>query len=398
MSLLEPQKPVVLVFTPYYLPGFRGGGPIRSVSNIVDKLGSCFDFKIFSCDRDFGDSHSYENVAVDSWNRVGNADVFYASPGVIRYLGIKGFVNNTRFDLIYLNSCFDIRFALLPLIVNGLRFKRRKPVVLAPRGELSLGALSIKPLKKKLFIYFSRALGLYKNVLWQATADEERMDILREFRPQNEMVSVVGNMVAQPSRCHEGSKYLNCPPRDANHPLKICFLSRIAIKKNLDFALNVLSRVDCEVVFNIYGPVEDNGYWKKCCALIETLPKNVIVSYKGGVVASDVASEVSKHDLFFLPTLGENFGHVFVESLLAGVPLLISDTTPWRGLRGKGVGWDISLSNPLAFVAVINDFAKCSNAELESVREQCLRYAMELCDDGAVVTQTENLFLKAITK
>ena len=35
-----------------------------------------------------------------------------------------------------------------------------------------------------------------------------------------------------------------------------------------------------------------------------------------------------EYDLLFLPTKGENFGHVILESMSAGTPVLISDTTP----------------------------------------------------------------------
>src|SRR3546814_17574361 len=38
--------------------------------------------------------------------------------------------------------------------------------------------------------------------------------------------------------------------------------------------------------------------------------------------------------------LGENYGHVIAEALEAGLRLLISDQTPWRGLAEAGVGHD----------------------------------------------------------
>jgi hypothetical protein len=32
----------ILVITGYYLPGYKGGGPIRTLANMVDRLGSRF--------------------------------------------------------------------------------------------------------------------------------------------------------------------------------------------------------------------------------------------------------------------------------------------------------------------------------------------------------------------
>jgi len=48
----QSAKPTVLAFTACYLPGYKGGGPIRSVANIVDRLGEEFSFRIFTGDRD----------------------------------------------------------------------------------------------------------------------------------------------------------------------------------------------------------------------------------------------------------------------------------------------------------------------------------------------------------
>jgi hypothetical protein len=44
----------------------------------------------------------------------------------------------------------------------------KTPCVIAPRGEFSLGALKIKKLKKFIFINTVKALGVYKNLYWQA--------------------------------------------------------------------------------------------------------------------------------------------------------------------------------------------------------------------------------------
>ena len=65
----------------------------------------------------------------------------------------------------------------------------------------------------------------------------------------------------------------------------------------------------------------------------------------------EVLSALSGHDLFFLPTLGENYGHVIHEALLSGSQVLLSDQTPWRGLTEAGLGWDLPLEGKGAFAA-----------------------------------------------
>jgi hypothetical protein len=50
-------KPTILILNEYYLPGYKAGGPIRSISNLVSWLGDDFNFKIITTDRDYLDSN-----------------------------------------------------------------------------------------------------------------------------------------------------------------------------------------------------------------------------------------------------------------------------------------------------------------------------------------------------
>jgi len=52
-------KPRILVVTGHYLPGFKAGGPLRSVANLVNCLRDEFEFLILTSDRDLGDTEAY---------------------------------------------------------------------------------------------------------------------------------------------------------------------------------------------------------------------------------------------------------------------------------------------------------------------------------------------------
>ena len=79
-----------------------------------------------------------------------------------------------------------------------------------------------------------------------------------------------------------------------------------------------------------------------------------VAQYRGALAHEQVGAALREQDLFFLPTLGENYGHVVQEALLAGCPVLLSDTTPWRGLADRGVGWDLPLDDVAGFRAVLD--------------------------------------------
>lgn len=95
---------------------------------------------------------------------------------------------------------------------------------------------------------------------------------------------------------------------------------------------------------------------------------------------------------FFVPTKGENFGHVFIEALSAGVPILVSDKTPWRDLEAKGVGWDISLHKQENFVSVIDAF-QVTNHVRDEYRRRCIAFATQILNDNDVLEANRRLFL-----
>lgn len=390
-------KPIVLTLTAYYLPGYRGGGPIQTICNMVEHLGDEFDFKIITTDRDLGDLSPYQTIRLDAWNPVGKAQVYYASKSMPSLLGLATLIRETPHDVLYLNSFFDPRFTLFPMFLRWIGLLPQNAVVVAPRGEFTDGALRIKRWKKLPFLAFTRVIGLFRTTNWHASTELEAADIYKVFS-KVENVHVASNVIVAPDLLQKISEIslLKEDGRIEHGPLRICFLSRISPMKNLAFTLEVLSAVSVPVVFNLYGPKEDSGYWSKCEALIKLLPPHIKVTYCGSVQHSQVKEVIGAHDMFFVPSLGENFGHVFMEALLAGVPVLVSDRTPWRDLENRGVGWDISLDDKDAFVTAIDGFAKTSSAYKREMCLNCLRYAKDRVEDPLAVELSRSLFKRAL--
>jgi glycosyltransferase involved in cell wall biosynthesis len=76
-----------------------------------------------------------------------------------------------------------------------------------------------------------------------------------------------------------------------------------------------------------------------------------------------------------LPTLGENFGHSIIEALSAGLPVIISNRTPWKNLMVEGVGADLPLEDELEFVRQLEHFQSMGEHDMENVRSACQHYA-----------------------
>lgn len=398
-------KPIILTFAHYYLPGYQAGGPIRTLANMVERLSDSFEFRIVALDRDLGDVSPYPDVLPDTWMPRGEALVRHVRPQGFGLRRVAEIVRSTPHDAIYLNSFFDPRFTQSVLVNHRLGRLCGRPIVIAARGEFSAGALRIKRLKKIIFIGLAKLFKIYDGLTWQASGTGEVLDIQRVLsvgRHRTGWARVSGEVLAVPDLSfssgidHASSGKAETPRRSAA-PLRVCFLSRISPMKNLDVALRVLAHVRVPVRFAIYGPIEDAAYWTVCKTLIAKLPSNVEVVHEGAIEPAHIESTLARQDLFLFPTRGESFGHVIHEALRAGLPVLISDQTPWRHLEERGVGWDLPLGDLSAFSRRIEEVAAWSDTACRMCSARARTLAAEVAQDPVTLEANRRLFLDVIS-
>ncbi len=391
-------KPIILTFVGCYLPGYKAGGPVRTIANMVSILSDELDFRIITSDRDLFETKPYPDVVTDAWNTVGKARVFYTSPKMRSLWCMARLIRETPHDVLYLNSFFSPVFTQRPLLARWLGMTPRRPTIVAPRGEFSKGALALKTWKKNPYIAVVKSLGIYKDITWQASSEFEA-DAIRQAMGMTAKRIVLAIVLAPDmsdgvKSVKESNGYGH---RVAGSPLRVCFLSRICPMKNLDFALRVLAQVRVPVEFDIYGVAEDTAYWTHCQSLAKSLPAHVVLRYHGKIDHEKVHQALASHDLFFLPTRGENYGHVIFEALAAGLPILISDQTPWRNLEALGVGWDLSLMAEEKFCAVLEAQSALSHEAVAAQRLRAQQYAMRISTDEKVLADNFALFKGILT-
>ena len=379
-------KRKVLIFAGYYIPSVKGGGPIQSIKNIVDNLSDKFDFYIVAEDRDLGDSVQFENIEVDKWIKVGNAKVLYIDRSKLSWNKVAEIVNESECDVMYLNSFFDFKFSIIPMILRKLNKIKCEITVVAPRGQFSIGALGLKGFKKKVFINISKIFNFHKTIKWHATAIPEKKDIERVFG--NDIDLTVANNLTADYRNLEFSKKL----LKAEGEIKIIFLSRVHPKKNIKKAIEYLKSVKGNVEFNIYGPIEDKVYWSECESIINELPDSIRVSLKGTVEHEQILKIFNEHHVFLFPTLAENFGHVISESLVGGCPVIISDQTPWKKLENFNVGWDIELTDDSRFVETIQLCIDMDNESYQILSRNAFEYGKSVSNNIEDIRKIMDLF------
>ena len=331
-------KKKVLIFIDWYLPGYKAGGPIQSVANLVAHLKDECDFLIITRDTDYCESEPYPNVKCDAWNVVDGTKVYYFSQNALTRSNISKLIRKTEFDVVYLNGIFSLYFTLFPLYF--LRKKKDTTVVIAARGMFAQSALKVKKLKKQFFLFAVKILGLFNKVVFHATTENEKKDI-RIALGDKVQIKTAGNL-PQKNKIEQKIKKIK-----QEGVVKLVNVARIAPEKNLLYALQVLKNAKEDVVFDFYGPIYNNDYWEECKTAINALPQNVKANYKGSLQTEKVLVELGNYHFMFMPTRGENFGHIILQSLSVGCPVIISDQTPWKQLEEKKVGWDISLNEEL---------------------------------------------------
>ncbi len=382
-------KPVILTFIGYYLPGYKAGGILRVIVNTVDHLCGEFDFRIVTRDRDVGDDKPYSGIKLNQWQQVGNARVYYLPPESSALKDIFNLIVRTPHDAVYLNSFFD-PLTVKVLLNRKLHRAAFKPVIVAPWGEFAWASLKQKYPKKFVFIAAARLLGLYNKVTWRASSEFEKKDIMKVMKVKPEEIHITGDFPIK--NFPDSPREAPFKPPVEGEGLRIVFLSRIVPEKNLDYALRVLTRVKARVVFDIYGPLENSAYWEKCRELIGRLPDNIKVNYLGIANADEVIRVFSRYDLFLFPTGGEAYGHVIAEALVAGTPVLLSTETPWRDLQSGGLGWDVDLTQMDQFVAVIERSALLSADERLKMRAEVKTKIAARLSDPAIGESNRQLF------
>jgi len=357
------KKIKILIATYGFFPAQNYGGPPVSVENFCNSMSECEVF-VVARNHEMGSVEALQGID-DGWNKRSNCNVKYLSDDEYNTVNLGKSMDETEPDLVYIQTFFEYK-----TFISSIRAaaKRKIPVLLAPRGELLMGAMK-KKYKKIPYIWIVKKLWLRGNVFFQATSEDEHISILHYFTKEKERIFDLPNFpcVTNELSVSRGDTY--------NGLLKVVTLSRIVPKKNILFACEVMMDVKEELIWDVYGPIEDMKYWEECRGLIEKLPKNIHFKYKGSIPHESVFDTLKQYHVYFFPTQSENYGHSIVEAMLAGCIPVISDRTPWNDLEDYNAGYSLELGDTDLFVNALSNLSECSGEMLNSLSENTKMYA-----------------------
>lgn len=377
-------KPRVLVFIDWYAPFFKAGGPVRSMVNLVEHLHGSVDFYIVTGDRDYTATEPQADLQTDQWVDHGpGVKVWYASQQARSLSAWRRILGEGHWDTVYINGLYSRWSTIIPLWL--LRSSKQRRIV-AVRGMLAPGPMRQSAIKKRAFLFGMKALGCFKGVEFQATNTDEVKDIV-QWMGNDAKIHLVPNLARRvpAERPAIGTKQ----PGE----LRLVSLARISPEKNTLFAIEQLKELKGNVRFDLHGAVYDQAYAAQCRTAIEQLPANIQVHLHGHLPQEAGAEVLAGSHALFMPSVGENFGHTMLESLLVGRPLLISDRTPWKQLQGSSAGWDLPLEDPTLFVKALQELVNMDQANYDRLAEGAFALGARYLADPVPVQCNLAMFL-----
>lgn len=365
----------IAVFYEYYLPAYKAGGPIQSISNMTKVLTEFRTVYIICSNRDL--DGAVLDVSVNQWVKRSPKELVYYFSGKVDKSRVFNLLDEIQPEVIFINGLYSLPFTVYPLMYDGGR------KILSARGMLHPGALSQKSLKKRLFLNAFKLLGLHKKCEHHATTIEEAGYIKNVFGKEAK-IWTVSNL----------PNVLECLPPIAKHSgeLRMISVSLISPMKNILLVIRALKFCRQKVTYHIYGPVKDAEYWALCKTEMKELPQNIDIAYKGEVSPSNVSKVLSEYQVFILPSKSENFGHAIYEAMSAGKPVITSHNTPWNNLRDAGAGRNINPENQAELIEAIEEMALMGNDIYRETTLKAKEYITHQYDTDDVKHQYIEMF------
>lgn len=355
----------------YFSPAYKAGGPIQSLSNLVDQLQGEISTRVICRNRDL-DGHAL-NVPVDRWTDHNQAKVFYCSRGFAQF---RSAIEKDK-PVFFINGLYSLQYSFLPLFF----LKGRK--VVSVRGMLHPEALGQKPFKKKIYLAAWKLLGGHRRCEFHATSGIEKKYILEKFGSEVKVWVITNLPKLLP--------YQKLPYKKMNE-LILVTLALISPMKNHLLVLEALATVQHQVSYHIFGPVKDSVYWSRCQSVIARLPSNISVIYHGSIPPKMTSEVLGKAHVYIQPSESENFGHSIYEALAGGRPVITSLTTPWNDLESASAGLNVTAAiKPLAEAILF--FSRMQQEDLNNWSRAARDYALKAVN----ISQIKQDYLRMFT-
>jgi len=330
-------------------PSKHALGPAITIDNFISNMSELVNIELISLNMDYSAKRrlfSGFTEIVES----GGCRITYLTPGfpALKYLFQ---LLRKRNSIVLINCLYDYRLAI-PSLVFSLLYPPRL-LLHMPHG-IFMDIIQAKNRARKYF--FNRMLGsgvVSRRVVHVVSSVKEKEDAIKVLGPDIDTVVIPHFAVNSVNTPHwYASKTANS--------LRIVLIGRVVEQKNIVYALDRIAEAGVACTLDIFGEIADSGYMRQCARALEIGGLKNHVKFYGRRDQNELLKELGDYDLMFLPTKGENFGQAIIEAMSAGLPVLISDRTPWSDVGRYDAGWAVPLSEPQEFSAKIRSAYEAS--------------------------------------
>lgn len=318
---------------------------------------------------------------------IDNAKVLYIPCNIRRYSFMKKewnrILDEIKPDLVHINCCW------MPCCALTQKWAQKKgyKVILTPHGMLEPWIMKRNYWIKKLpaLLLFQKS-AIKKADCIHATAESEKLNILK--LGYNNKVEVIANGIDVDSIQIKESW-----ERKKN----ILFLSRIHVKKGIEFLLEAVSLLRTQLegyTVTIAGEGEEE-YLSSLKSKAKEFGIEKMVDFCGGVYGEKKWELYRNADIFVLPTYSENFGIVIAEALASGTPVITTKGTPWEELNTERCGWWTEIGTDATKKALI-EFLEMPKIQLQKMGNNGRILVEKKYSSKVIAKEMKNLYNKLL--
>ena len=214
--------------------------------------------------------------------------------------------------------------------------RTQRPLVISPRGMMSRWAWSHHAGRKQFARHIIHPGALEAAAGWHATSDEEAAEI-RDLG-FNQPICVAPNGVSAPSKDERTAalEYWQAVCPAVTRQRTALFYARFHRKKRVLELIDLwLRHAPADWVLLMVGLPDDYTAAQLEGYVLRASGTGRVYVFDGKGRPPPYAAAA----LFLLPSHSENFGLVIAEAMANRLPVVVTDTTPWRSAASKGVGW-----------------------------------------------------------
>lgn len=211
-----------------------------------------------------------------------------------------------------------------------------RPLVISPRGMMTDWAWRHRRWKKWLASNLVHPGALARGAGWHATSADEADDIRR--RGFRQPISVAPNGVDRPSpedRAQSHEVWSQLCRGTLSRPVAL-FYSRFHRKKRLLELLDLWRDIAPREWLLLVAGIPEEYTVEELAAYVRRQSVGDRIAVVDG---RDRPPPYGVASLFLLPSHSENFGMAIAEAMAWGVPVLVTDTTPWAEVAASNAGW-----------------------------------------------------------